>query len=411
MVNDRMKILLIHNFHREGSSSGDDQVFISEAGLLEKHGNRVIRFTVSNDEFDAQGAVGKLVFLAGMLWSNKYYKILQQIIDVEKPDIVHVHTFFPLLSPSVLYAAKRMRIPVVATLHDTRLICPCATSLRGETICNDCGDGHYFRMFRYGCFKKSRIKSLIVACIFKIHRIKKSFYDQIDRYICLNDNQIRLLVSIGFDKKKIIKKYNFVPDIEIPPNAGVTDDIPERFVCVFGRIGVEKGISFLMRAWDGIEDIPLVVVGGGPEEKSFGEWAKKKKNVYYLGYKKHDSCLNIVNRSAFIVFPSIWYEGCSMVQVEAMSLGKAIIATDLGFSSESVSEGYNGYKFQLGDILGFTNCVRKLWNDPEKCLEMGKNARKEYERKYEPESNYRQIMECYKGLLGQDQKDSRCCKG
>ena len=55
-----MKILAIHNFHRKGSASGDDQVFKSETELLERHGNQVIRYSVSNDEFDNVGIFGKL---------------------------------------------------------------------------------------------------------------------------------------------------------------------------------------------------------------------------------------------------------------------------------------------------------------------------------------------------------------
>ena len=97
-----MKILAIHNFHRKGSASGDDQVFKSETALLESHGNQVIKYTVSNDEFDSAGVIGKLKATFGMLWSFKNYNAVRRIIREEKPDIVHVHTFFPLLSPSIL---------------------------------------------------------------------------------------------------------------------------------------------------------------------------------------------------------------------------------------------------------------------------------------------------------------------
>ena len=150
-----MKILAIHNFHRKGSASGDDQVFKSETALLESHGNEVIRYTVSNDEFDAKNAIGKVISTFSMFWSFQNYRKVQKLIQKERPDIVHIHTFFPLLSPSILYAAKRSGVKVVATLHDTRFVCPCATSLRGTKLCNKCGDGHYFRMCKYGCFKNS----------------------------------------------------------------------------------------------------------------------------------------------------------------------------------------------------------------------------------------------------------------
>lgn len=393
-----MKILAIHNFHRKGSASGDDQVFKSETALLESHGNKVIKYTVSNDAFDNAGVIGKLLATFGMLWSSKNYKMVQRLIGQENPDIIHIHTFFPLLSPSILYAAKRSDAKVVATLHDTRFICPCATSLRGTELCNKCGDGKYFRMCRYGCFKNSKLQSFIVAGIFTYHRMRKSFYKQIDRYICLNENQIRLLVDNGFDKNKIIKKYNFVPDAEASLKTLIDNDLPERYVVFYGRIGEEKGIRILMEIWDELIDIPLVVMGGGPLEEEFMHWAEKHDNVYFLGYTQHDKCLAIVKKAEFVVFPSIWYEGCSMVEIETESLGKGLVATDLGFSAEAIENGVNGYKVKLGDINGFKQKIKELWKDPKRCESLGANARKDYESKYMPEDNYSQLICIYKGL-------------
>lgn len=395
-----MKILAIHNFHRKGSASGDDQVFKSETALLESHGHTVIKYTVSNDEFDNAGALGKIGSTFGMLWSFKHYKAVKRIIEKEHPDIIHVHTFFPLLSPSILYAAKRSGVSVVATLHDTRFVCPCSTSLRGTQLCNECGDGHYFRMCKYACFKGSRLQSFLVAGIFKYHRIRKSFYKQIDKYICLNENQIKLLTDIGFDKKKIVKKYNFVPDAETNLTAVKMGKLPNRYVIFYGRIGEEKGIRILMQIWNDpqMDDIPLVVMGGGPLEDEFKAWASAKKNVYFLGYTQHDKCLSIVKGGEFVVFPSIWYEGCSMVEIETESLGKALIATDLGFSVEAIENGINGYKVPLNDVNGFVYVINKLWNNPEQCKSLGENARKDYESKYRPEDNYNQLIHVYQSL-------------
>lgn len=393
-----MKIFAIHNFHRKGSASGDDQVFKSETALLEEHGNTVIRYSVSNDEFDNAGLIGKITSTFGMLWSFKNYNEVQKIIQKEKPDVVHIHTFFPLLSPSILYAAKRCGIPVVATLHDTRFVCPCSTSLRGTELCNECGDGHYFRMCKYGCFKGSRLQSFIVAGIFKYHRMRKSFYKQIDKYICLNENQIKLLTDIGFDRNKIVKKYNFVPDAEANLKAIKVDGLPNRYVVFYGRIGEEKGIRILMQIWDKIDVIPLVVMGGGPLEEEFKAWATKKDNVYFLGYTQHDKCLSIVKGGEFVIFPSIWYEGCSMVEIEAESLGKALVASDLGFSVEAIENGVNGCKVTLGDVNGFVDAITDLWEKPEKCVELGRNARADYEAKYIPEDNYQQLMWIYSEL-------------
>ncbi len=392
-----MKIVSVHNYHRTGSASGDDQVFRNETELLRQHGHEVVNYSVKNDSFDNAGVFGKIAATFGMLWSFKHYKGLREVIRKEKPEVVHVHTFFPLLSPSILYAAKKEGVKVVATLHDTRFVCPCASSLRGTELCNKCGDGHYLRMVKYGCFKNSRLQSFIVALIFKYHRIRKSFYKQIDTYVCLNDNQISLLKEIGFDERKIVKKYNFVSDESAAVVKKQRDNLPERYVVFYGRIGEEKGIRTLMRIWNQIQDIPLVVMGGGPLEEEFAKWAKEKDNVHFLGYTQHMECLSIVAGGEFVIFPSIWYEGCSMVEIETESLCKGILATDLGFSAEAIIDGYNGYKVKLGDVDGFVKKVRFLWERPEHCKELGVNARKDYEEKYTAEQNYRQLIEIYKG--------------
>lgn len=394
-----MKILAIHNYHRKGSASGDDQVFKSETTLLEEHGNQVVRYTVCNDEFDNAGVIGKVKLAFGMLWSFKNYHNIQRLIDKEKPDIVHIHTFFPLLSPSVLYAAKRKKCKVVATLHDTRFICPCSTSLRRNTLCNECGDGHYFRMCKYKCFKGSGIQSFIVACVFKYHRIRKTFYKQIDHYICLNDNQIKLLENIGFDGKKITKKYNFVPDAQAGVKAIKPDGVPARYIVFYGRIGEEKGIRLLMKIWEQLPDVPLVVMGAGPLEKEFSDWADQHDNVYFLGYTQHERCMSIVKGSEFVVFPSIWYEGCSMVEIETESMGRGLIATDLGFSSEAIENGVNGYKVRLNDVNGFVRAIKKLWANPEQCNSIGECARQDYQKKYLPQTNYQELMQIYKKVI------------
>lgn len=209
------------------------------------------------------------------------------------------------------------------------------------------------------------------------------------------------MTNIGFDKEKITKKYNFVPDAEANLKAVRADGLPERYAVFYGRIGEEKGIRILMKVWNDLSDIPLVVMGGGPLEEEFRQWTEKHKNVYFLGYTQHDKCLSIVKGGEFVVFPSIWYEGCSMVEIETESLGKGLIATDLGFSTEAIENGVNGYKVKLGDVEGFRKCITELWNKPELISKIGKNARNDYERKYRPEDNYNQLMDVYKKTMEQ----------
>ena len=154
-----------------------------------------------------------------------------------------------------------------------------------------------------------------------------------------------------------------------------------------------------MQIWNKLQDIPLVVMGAGPLEQEFKSWADQHKNVYFLGYTQHDKCLSIVKGGEFVVFPSIWYEGCSMVEIETESLGKGLVATDLGFSTEAIEDGVNGFKVRLGDVEEFRKCILNLWKNPEQSIQIGNNARQDYEKKYRPEDNYEQLMAIYKQTM------------
>ena len=88
-----------------------------------------------------------------------------------------------------------------------------------------------------------------------------------------------------------------------------------------------------------------------------------------------------------------------MVEIETESLGKGLIATDLGFSVEAIEDSFNGYKIPLNDIDGFRTKIKELWDNPEQCKVIGINARTDYEKKYLPEDNYKQLMDIYKDTL------------
>ena len=390
-----MKILAIHNFHRKGSASGDDQVFNNETKLLNDMGNCVVKYTINNSEYDEASILKKVKMTIGMFWSFKHYVKVKKIIEHEKPDVVHVHAFFPLLSPSILYAAHKSGKPVIVTLHDTRLVCPCATSLCNGKLCNSCVDGKYYRMCKNKCYQNSKIKSLIVALIFLIHRKLGTFCKQVDRYICLNNTQKELLIESGISKEKLIKKYNFVEESNKNVEIDKHLDIPNRFVCYFGRLGEEKGIKLLMQIWDEIENIPLVVMWTGPLEEDFSKWAQKKKNIYFLGYTEHEKCMEIVKQSEFVICPSVCYEGCSMVGVEAESMGKPIIGPSIGFFGEAIVNRYNGLKAEINNVKDYVEKIYEIWSDEVLINKMSINAREDYQNKYSPKNNYRVLMQIY----------------
>ena len=117
----KKKILMVHNFYQIGG--GEHTVFRNEVELLRENGHEVVEYTRSNDELKTSKL--KLFLMPfTTTWSWKTYWEVQAIIKKEKIDIVHCHNTFPLISPSVYYAACNLKIPVVQTIHNFRLLCP-----------------------------------------------------------------------------------------------------------------------------------------------------------------------------------------------------------------------------------------------------------------------------------------------
>jgi glycosyltransferase involved in cell wall biosynthesis len=391
-----MKILVIHNFHRSGSVSGDDFSADKEIKLLESYGHTIVKFVPSNDEFDGS-SISKKVFIALQIpWSFISFKKIRKIIVKQNPDIIHIHNIFPLLSPSVYYAVQREKIPVIQNLHDYRLLCPRAFFLRGGEVCEECRKISFFKSIQYGCFQNSRIRTVPVALMLHLHHSLKTFQSKIDAYICLTNSQRSIFLDAGFEKEKLFVKPNFIEDTFIKEQYQTG-----RFALFFGRIGEEKGISTLIKAWKYLPDVLLKILGGGPDTEKFKSLAMglNIKNLDFLGYKPHLECMKMVSSAMFLIAPSIWYETGIRTIIEAFSQSKPVIASHLGAMADLIEHGKTGLLFQPNNAEELASKVRWLWEHPEECYKMGINARKDYETKYTPEKNYEMLLDIYKEVL------------
>lgn len=130
-----MRVLLVHNSYQH--YGGEDAVFASERELLAQNGVQVVTYVQHNDRIKDMGRLGLAV---NTVWSRQSGKELYHLVRHTRPDVVHFHNTFPLISPAGYYACARAGVPVVQTLHNYRLLCPAATFLRGDRPCEDCLD-------------------------------------------------------------------------------------------------------------------------------------------------------------------------------------------------------------------------------------------------------------------------------
>ncbi|MEC4815280.1 MAG: glycosyltransferase family 4 protein [Scytonema sp. PMC 1069.18] len=381
-----MRILSVHN--RYQIRGGEDESRQAEENLLREMGHQVEVYEENNDRI---ATMKSLDLALRTVWSQESYQIIQQQLKQKVHDIVHVQNFFPLISPSVYYAAKAERVPVVQTLRNYRLLCPNALFFRDGHVCEDClGKPVPLPGILHGCYRESRVASAAVASMIVVHRTLRTWVTMVDLYITLTEFARQKFIAGGLPADKIIVKPNFVhPD----PKAGQGKG---GYALYVGRLSVEKGLNTLLEAWKQLQvKLPLKIVGNGPLAEKVSEDVKDMPHIECLGRKPMSEVYELMGEARFLIFPSNWYETFGRVAVEAFAKGTPVIAADIGAIAELVDENRTGLKFLTGNPGDLAAKVESLLANPQQLSQMRQEARYEYESKYTAKQNYQKLMEIY----------------
>ena len=384
-----MNILFIHNMYKQ--SGGEDTILQSELAILAQNGHKTEQAGQQNARI--QSLVDKTKVFKNILYSHQSRQWMSLQINCFKPDIVHVHNFFPLLTPSIYDACIEAGVPVVQTLHNYRTICPGALLMRNGKICEKCITGSPYQAILHRCYRNSIPGSWAVARMVAYHRNKQTWQYKVDRFIALTQFGKQKFIEAGFPGKKIVVKPNFC---EVVYSRGNGQDSKRRGALFVGRLSDEKGVATMLEAWHGL-DIPLRVAGGGP--LFAGNDGKHDGYVEFLGQITGEQVAVEMGQASFLVMSSEWYEGFPMVLVESFAHGLPVVASRLGGMAEIVQDGITGLHFEPGNSKDLAEKVLWMNNHSDECRQMGKNARKEYEEKYTPEKNYEMLMDIYKKTI------------
>jgi len=386
-----MRALFVHNRYRQ--SGGEDAVFAAETAILRKHGHEVVEYLDDNHRIYG---LNPLVVAANTVWSYSSRDKLRQVLREAKPDVVHFHNTFLLISPAAYYACWETALPVIQTLHNYRLLCPAATFFRDGHVCEDCLDKTPpWPGVWHACYHDSRVQTGVVASMLTLHRLLKTWQNQVHIYIALTEFVRRKFIEGGLPEKKIVVKPNFVYS-----DPGMREGKGE-YVLFVGRLSPEKGVSTLLKAWQNLKGIPLKIVGDGPlmeEVKAFVETHGLEK-IEILGQRSHEEALSLIKGSRFLIFPSEWYETFGRVIIEAFACGVPVIASRLGAMEEIVEDERTGLHFEPGNSEDLAAKVEWAWIHTKEMQEMGREARREYELKYTAQKNYEMLMEIYRRAM------------
>ena len=235
-----MRLLLLHNQYK--IRGGEDTVVESEIDLLRQHGHIVETVIESNESIHFLNAI-KIGMQA--VYSNHSKNLIRKKIKSFKPDLVHVHNFFPKLSPSIYDACIAEAVPVVQTLHNFRTICANGIFLREGKSCELCLKGNAYQGFLHACYRDSHLASFPVARMIQAHRNKDTWNTKVNQFIALSNFSKNKFIEAGFSPEKISTKSNFLAD----PLASGAIAGKENFAVYVGRLSDEKGLHTLMKAW------------------------------------------------------------------------------------------------------------------------------------------------------------------
>jgi glycosyltransferase involved in cell wall biosynthesis len=385
-------VLCVHN--RYIQPGGEDQVFQSESQLLAQNGVRVEK--VEEQTTYPSSLVRKIEAAVDCVWSRSWHQKFKTLLRDMRPDVVHIHNFFSVISPSVYYACKEAGVPVVQTLHNYRLACPAASFYRDGKICEECLDRGPFHAVKYGCYRESKLATAALATMLEVHRRKNTWTEMVDCYVALTEFAREKMIQGGLPADKIRVKPNFVlPD----PGPRTSDGDYALFV---GRLVDLKGVGTLIKAWSKLPaSIPLVIAGDGPYRPEMEKLIAELKlaNVDYRGRLSRNETLATMKGARFLMFPSEWYEGFPVTIAESFACGVPVLCSRLGGMQEIVDDGRTGLHFTSGDAADMTEKVQWAWSNPEETSNMGLEARAEFEAKYSAERNFGMLTEIYESVI------------
>lgn len=378
-----VRVLFVHNTYQH--RGGEDSVVDAEIEMLRSRGHAVELYTRSNDEIATQS---KLKLVQQTLWSNRTLEDVAVVIAKFKPEVIHVHNTFPLISPSLYWAANRARIPIVQTLHNFRLLCPQAMFLRESKVCEDCLGKVPWRGVVRGCYRGSPAQSLVLASMVTLHRAIGTWQNKVTRYIALNEFCRSKFIAGGLPADRIAVKPNFV-DFSAPPEV-----LRHGFLFV-GRLSAEKGVNVLVDAVRQVSGVAVCVAGTGPEDHLLDGVA----GLQPLGALSGEAVRIAMSQSAALILPSIWYENFPRTLVEAFGCALPVIASNLGALADLIEDGVTGLLFEPGNANDLAAKMQWAQQNPEQMLQMGRNARKLYEAKYTADRNYDQLIAIYSDAI------------
>ncbi len=319
-----MRIVVAHNRYREAQPSGENTIVDAEIAQLAAAGVEVLPFLRSSDEIPSMSKPSKALLPISPIWAPKAQHDLDRLLTEHRPDVLHLHNPYPLLSPWVVRTAHKRGVPVVQTVHNYRQVCSSGLYFRDGVICQDCrGRTLGVPAIVHRCYRNSRAQSALMATTLAVHR---PTWKSVDRYIALTTAVADHLRDYGIPDERIVVKPNAVPDPGAPAPSG-------NGFLFMGRLSPEKGLDLLLAAWrrHPVGALgPLRIAGDGELRPLAEAAAAERPDVLYLGQLDRSGVRAALADSSVVLATSTWHDVLPTVIIEALAAGRPVLGTALG---------------------------------------------------------------------------------
>lgn len=327
-----------------------------------------------------------------------------------KPDVLHVHNFY-VLSPALVWSAKRLRIPVVCSIYDYGAICPMGhlwllkdyASYEG-TPCRRFHGPHCARCL--GSYRKlgSFQGFLLAPLLF----LRKKFFDfflrRIDGFVVLGPSNATVLQEYGIEEGK-----TFV--IPIPLSDKIeAQPIEENSILYVGWIQPRKGPHIVVEAMpqilNCIPNAKLYLIG---EQRANEEYQRKMAallskegldgHIIMLGRRPYHEVRDFVQKANVLVIPEQWETIPPNALTEGMVLGKAMVVSRIGGMLDFIRDGENGLMATANEPADFAEKIVSILEDEALMERLCKGAAETGVDLFSEEKVYQQLLDIYHSLI------------
>ena len=236
-----MRILHVNNWHR--GFGGSDNACRIVINLCRRRGLDIIVFE-RDSKLLPEGIRGQFTAFTNGIYAGSTVREFGLALQLSRPDVVHVHELFPLISPWILPRCAAFNIPVVMTCYDFRLTCPIATHHNKNGICYECAPGREYRAVVNNC-RDSLPESVAYGLRNAVARKFGLFTNHVDRFIVLTEFSRQWIMRTA---KIPSERVAVIPCIVPSPDTGVQDPASGLYVAYSGRFAKEKGVDMLIEA-------------------------------------------------------------------------------------------------------------------------------------------------------------------